>query len=130
MTKHILTIDDEVVLLEMLYAAFTAMGYRVTSANSAHEALRVVKEDPPHLIISDLQMEDADGLELVEKIKAILPDVPIILLTGVIFDTEVIDESISKKVSCYMPKTTPLKQITQTVHRLLGETKRESPPPA
>lgn len=130
MTKHILTIDDEVAICEMLVEILTVKGYRVSSANSAHEAIQVVKQDPPQLIISDLQMADTDGLELIEKLKAILPNVPIILLTGVIFDPEVIQENISKKVSCYIAKTAPLQKIMHAIQRLLGDAAPETTPVA
>ncbi len=130
MTKHILTIDDEGPILEMLHAALTAQGYRVTGADSAREALRIVKQDPPQLIISDLQLEDSDGLELVEELKSILPNVPIILLTSVLFDPEVIEENVMKKVSAYVPKTESLKKLTQVVQHLLGDLKPEVAPVA
>ena len=128
MTKHILTIDDEESIRQILVELLTAEGYRVSTADSAQEALRVVKEDPPHLIISDLQMEDADGLELIEKMKESLPAVPIILLTGVTFDPEVIQESISQKVSVYLTKTSSLQKLLQAVQRLLGDVKPDGSP--
>jgi CheY-like chemotaxis protein len=121
MIKHILTIDDEEVICDMLSQALTALGYRVTCANAAREACRIVKEDPPQLIISDLQMEDTDGLELIEQLKEILPGVPVMLLTGMIFDPDVIEENINKKVSSYIEKTVPLHKITQEAQRLLGD---------
>jgi CheY-like chemotaxis protein len=80
-----------------------------------------VKKDPPQLIISDLQMEDTDGLELIEQLKEILPGVPVMLLTGMIFDPDVIEENINKKVSSYIEKTVPLHKITQEAQRLLGD---------
>ena len=128
MTKHILTIDDEESIRQILVELLTAEGYRVSTADSAQEALRVVKEDPPHLIISDLQMEDADGLELIEKMKESLPSLPIILLTGVTFDPEVIQESISQKVSVYLTKTSSLQKLLQAVQRLLGDVKPDGSP--
>jgi CheY-like chemotaxis protein len=120
MKKHILTIDDEAEVRDLLGVVLTSKGYRVTAASSGVEALRVVKTDPPDLIISDLQMEDADGLELVEEIKKTLTDVPVILLTGVLFDPEVVRDTISKKVSCYIEKTAPLTRILDEVQRLIG----------
>lgn len=121
MKKHILIVDDEPDIREVLAEALTAKNYRVTSAGAGHEALRIVKTDPPQLLISDLQMEDADGLELIEKIKDVLPNLPVILLTGMIFEPEVILETINKKVSCYIEKTASLKRVTDEAQRLLGD---------
>jgi CheY-like chemotaxis protein len=129
MKKHILVVDDEADVRDVLAQALTIKGYRVTAAGAGHEALRLVKADPPQLLISDLQMEDADGLELIEEIKTEYPDLPVILLTGMIFDADVIRETISKKVTSYLDKTCSLQCVTQEVQRLLGD-KTGAPTPA
>ena len=121
--KHILIVDDEPDVREVLSQALAVKGYRVTAAEAGHEALRLVKSDPPQLMISDLQMEDADGLELIEQIKTTYPDLPVILLTGMIFDPETVRENINKKVSVYLDKTSSLQRVTQEVQRLLGDLK-------
>ena len=126
MKKHILIVDDEPDIRDVLSQALQAKGYRVTAAEAGHEALRIVKSDPPNLLVSDLQMEDSDGLELIEQIKQQMPDLPVILLTGMIFDADVIRETISKKVSCYLDKTSSLSKVMQEVQRLLGDLRPEN----
>ena len=120
MKKHLLVVDDEVEIRDLLSIYFTSHGYRVTALESAAEALRFVKATPPDLIISDLQLEDSDGLEMIEQLKAILPSTPVILLTGVLFDPQVFRDTLSKKVSAYLLKTSPLAKIKAEVERLLG----------
>jgi DNA-binding NarL/FixJ family response regulator len=66
-------------------------------------------------------MEDTDGLVLIEQLKECLPSVPVMLLTGVAFDPEVVRENLSKKVSSYMSKTASLQEIVTEVRRLLGD---------
>ena len=83
-------------------------------------AIESVRQDPPDLIISDLQLEDADGLEMIARLKVILPNVPVILLTGVLFDQEVVSDVLKTKVACYLAKTSSLTQILESVRRLLG----------
>ena len=121
--KHILVVDDEPDIREVLTQALKMKGYRVTSAGTGEEALRLAKSDVPQLVISDLQMEDADGLELINQLKSDHPDLPVILLTGVIFDVDVVRDTISKKVSVYLDKTSTLQQVTSEVQRLLGDIK-------
>ena len=121
MIKHILAIDDEADIREMLKQLLSLEGYRVSSVGTADEARAVAREDPPQLIISDLQMEDSDGLVLIEELKDILPEVPVMLLTGVVFDPEVVRENIRKKVSSYLDKTTSMSEILAEIRRLLGE---------
>jgi DNA-binding NtrC family response regulator len=123
MKKHILIIDDEAVIRDLLAQFLSASGYRVTDVASAAEAKRTIKQDPPQLIISDLQLEDADGLEMIGQLNAALPDTPVILLTGVLFEADVIRDILSKKVACYLEKTSSLAKILETVRGLVDEPK-------
>lgn len=116
--KHILIVDDEAPIREILSQMLTQSGFRVTEAPSALQALGVVDSDPPDLLISDLQLEDSDGLAMISKIRAKLPALPVILLTGILFDEEVVRDSISKLVTAYLPKTAPLARVLGEVRRL------------
>ena len=120
MNKHILIVDDEAEIRDLLGLFLTNQGYRVTTLGTALEAQRAVQTDPPDLIIADLQLEDSDGLAMVEQLKATLPDTPVILLTGVLFDAQEFRDTLSKKVSAYLMKTSPLTRIKAEVERLLA----------
>jgi len=120
MPKHILTIDDEPDIRDMLSDALRITGYRVTAVSSAAEAMHVVRTDRPDMVITDLQLPEADGFEIIEQVKAVYPDIPIILLTGVLFDPSALGGDIGRKVTCYIEKTVPLAQI-------LGEVKKHLP---
>lgn len=120
MKKHILIVDDEAEIRDLLALFLSSNGYEVTGLETAVEALRFVKTTKPDLIISDLQLEDSDGLEMIEQLRATLPNTPVILLTGVMFDAQVFRDTLSKKVSAYLMKTTPLSKIKSEVERLLN----------
>jgi DNA-binding NtrC family response regulator len=121
MQKHILVVDDEAIIRELLAAFLTHSGYRVTTVSSAFEAEDVSGRDRPNLVITDLQLEDSDGLEMIGRLKSLLPDTPMMLLTGVLFDPKVVREVLYKKVSCYVEKTAPLSRILEEVQRLAGK---------
>jgi len=120
MKKHILLVDDEAPILEVLESYLTGRGFRVSAVQSAAEARKVVQVDAPQLVITDLQLEAEDGLQLVEQLKILRPTMPVILLTGVLFDPKVVEERLSKKVAAYVSKTTSLKQLLSEVQRLVG----------
>lgn len=119
MNKHILTVDDESQIRELLREILAASGYRVSGASSTVEAMRVVRDDPPDLIITDLQLEEGDGFDLVEQVQAVAPKLPIIMLTGVLFDPQVIRGPIGEKIAAYVEKTAPLERVLQEVRRQL-----------
>ena len=119
MKKHVLIVDDEAPIREILALMLDQNGYRVTEAASANEAQQAVQRDPPELLISDLQLEDSDGLEMISQLKKLVPNLPVILLTGVLFDDDVVRDSLSKVITSYLPKITPLAKILEEVRRVL-----------
>lgn len=119
MNKHILIVDDEADIRDLLAQALEADGFRVTSVATAAEALRAGQKDPPDLIISDLQLEDSDGLEMIARFKSIQPNLAVILLTGVLFEPAVAEELLQKTGACYVSKTSSLTRILETVRQQL-----------
>ena len=119
MSHHLLIIDDEMEVRELLDIAFTSAGYRVTTVGTLAEALHIVRTDPPRLVITDLQLGESDGFDAVEQIKAAVPALPVIMLTGVIMDPEEIPAAVREKIACYIAKTTPLEGILRQVKRFI-----------
>src|SRR5580658_2462817 len=98
MKKHILSIDDEADIRELLQEVLTIKGYRVSTAADPDAAKKIIKEDPPQLIIMDFQIEEGDGFVLIEEIKRLAPNTPVMLLTGAVLDRCVVRDMIEKKV--------------------------------
>lgn len=119
MKQHILVVDDEPPIRELLQSYFRKHGYEVTTASEASEALRLADEIPLHLVILDVLLPDSDGLEILEKLKSAHPNLPIIIMTGIGFDEELLQEAIQKGASGYVSKTLPLDQLLMEVHRTL-----------
>lgn len=78
----ILITDDEVNIVSGLKYAFEDEGYTVLSANNGLEAWHLVNTNAVDLVITDLRMPEMDGYELIRKISASYPTLPIIVLTG------------------------------------------------
>ena len=78
----ILITDDEVNIVSGLKYAFEDEGYTVLSANNGLEAWHLVNTNAVDLVITDLRMPEMDGYELIRKINASYPMLPIIVLTG------------------------------------------------
>lgn len=87
----ILIVDDEERVCHMLSEFLSRKGYEVCTALSGEEALRLVEQRPPDLILLDVKMPGLDGLQTLARIKAIAPD------TGVIMVTALQDEETGKQ---------------------------------
>ncbi|NTU42010.1 MAG: sigma-54-dependent Fis family transcriptional regulator, partial [Nitrospirales bacterium] len=79
---RILVVDDDKNLLELLAMRLEAAGYDAVPASREEEAISAASEGPFDLAILDLQLRDTDGISLMEKIRAITPDLQAIILTA------------------------------------------------
>src|SRR5437660_326085 len=79
---RVLIIDDERPVLMTLEALLKRHGYQVETAPTATQGLKVLKSKSPTLVLLDLRLPDADGLEMLERIKSELPKVQVIILTA------------------------------------------------
>lgn len=82
MPEKILLVDDEVELLSVLKRGLSRQGYTVHTTSSGEEAWHAFSETVYDLIISDLAMDEMDGLDLLKKIKAVDANLPFIIMTG------------------------------------------------
>lgn len=79
---HILLVDDDPSLLKLLGMRLESRGYRVTTAESGRQALECLAEDRPDLVLSDLRMDEMDGMALFRELQRRAPGMPVIILTA------------------------------------------------
>jgi two-component system, NtrC family, response regulator GlrR len=79
---RILVVDDERNLVAVIQMGLEAAGYDVVTAYDEKEALRRAKEQAIDLSIVDLQLVQKDGISLMEDLHLIIPEMPVIILTG------------------------------------------------
>ena len=82
MTEKVLLVDDETDFLSIMSERMKARGMDVSTAASAKEAIQMAGAESFDAIILDLQMPEMDGLEALKALKAINPELQVILLTG------------------------------------------------
>jgi two-component system NtrC family response regulator len=80
--RTILIVDDEKNYLTILSAVLEDEGFEVLTALGGREALEVHKTSDLDLILTDMKMPEMDGIELLERIKSVDPDLPVIMMTA------------------------------------------------
>ncbi len=80
--ETILVVDDEKNYLLVLSAILEDEGYEVITALSGAEALEIQKTSDLDLILTDMKMPGMDGIQLLEKVKSVDPDLPVIVMTA------------------------------------------------
>jgi len=119
MNQRILVVDDEEPIRDLLSDYFSKRDYEVRTAATAEETVRQIEEAKPNVVILDILLPDADGMELLGQIKEDNPDLPVIIMTGIGFDEDLLAEARDKGASGYVSKTLPLEQLLMEVHRTL-----------
>jgi DNA-binding NtrC family response regulator len=79
---HILIADDDRLIRMTLEAGLSLNGFRVSCARSGREAIAAATSERFDAIVSDVYMPEGDGLEVLRKLRAAQPEIPIILMTA------------------------------------------------
>ncbi len=82
--RRVLVVDDESLIRWSVAETLRDRGYAVTEAGSAHDALRAVSGDevPLDVVVLDLLLPDSNDLMLLARIRALQPELPVILMTA------------------------------------------------
>ena len=106
MTKdsRILLVDDDPYVLTGLGESLEQEGYRVTTAQSGQQALRALKQESFDLVLTDLVIDDVDGIEILKNVKDLRAETKVIILTGY-GDMDTAIQAIRHKADDYVLKT-------------------------
>lgn len=122
--KKILIVDDDPMIVTLMVKTLQTMGYDVLKGSNGQEALAIVKETRPDLIILDQMMPKIDGIKACALLKADrrFLDIPIIMFTA---SAEESDRALSKQMGAddYCNKPLNVAELKQKIERLLNQTK-------
>ena len=82
MVEEILVVDDELVIRESLHGWLRKSGYQVFTAENGEEALSILQEKRPKIVLADIRMPGMDGIELLQRIKTVSPDTQVIMISA------------------------------------------------
>lgn len=116
---NILLVDDEKYQLETIRRGMRIHGHQVVTAESAEEALEVLKQDPQqiHLVITDFLMTGMNGLNLLRNIRDNFGDLPVILMTAY-GDQNLVVEAMRNKCDDYIDKPFKPKDLMEQVDKI------------
>ena len=80
--ERILVIDDDAQVLDAFHLVLEGEGYEVLKASDGNEGIKLHREDPVDLIITDLVMPEKEGIETIRELTAEFPEVKIIAISG------------------------------------------------
>ncbi len=116
--KSILVVDDEEIARSNMQHVLSKDGYSCRCAANGIEALRVLAEEEIDLVITDLKMDRMDGLQLLQQINRLSPEIPVIMVTGFATVSSAV-EALKKGAAHYLGKPVNLDELRKTVKEVL-----------
>lgn len=118
--EHVLVVDDEPDVAQLLERMLVARGYKVTTFTSSEEALAAFRSEPNEFraVITDQTMPRLTGIELARRLKALRPAVPVILTTG--YGETIASTPVGAGVDAVAGKPLDAASLAQTLHRMLA----------
>jgi len=117
--EKLLIVDDEKNMRTVLRRALSAEGYEVFEAATGKEALDVLTDVMPDLIVMDQKMPEMDGLTALKKVKRLLPSLPVVILTAH-GNVQSAVEAVRAGATEYLTKPFDLDELKLVVSKALG----------
>ncbi|HEY8990734.1 MAG TPA: response regulator, partial [Luteolibacter sp.] len=117
---HVLIIDDEPLVRTVAEQIFQALGFTTTLAQDGAEAVEIVRASPTafSLVLLDLTMPRMDGEETLRHLRAINPDLRVILTSG-FNEQALINRFVGRGVAAFLPKPFTIEMLTEQLRKTL-----------
>ncbi|MBV8033481.1 nitrogen regulation protein NR(I) [Roseateles sp.] len=123
--KSIWVVDDDHSIRFVLEKALAREGLPVRSFSNARDMLAALDDDVPQVLVSDIRMPGGSGLELLAKVKARLPALPVIIMTAY-SDLDSAVSAFQGGAFEYLPKPFDLPRAVELIRRAQEESQREA----
>ncbi len=124
--KPVWIIDDDKSIRWVIEKALSREGIIFKSFSSALEAVEALHDDDPQVVISDIRMPGASGLDFMQRLKTKLPATPIIIMTAY-SDLESAVAAFQGGAFEYLPKPFDVDHAVELIRRAIDESMREAP---
>jgi DNA-binding NtrC family response regulator len=116
---RILIVDDDAQVRDLFTRIIAEDGYFVNAVATARHARMVLRDREVDVVILDLSLPDADGLDLVREIRSDYPYVKILAISGYMTERTMKASAISAGATATLPKPTTPRKLRDSVFRLL-----------
>lgn len=125
--QRILAIDDDPAVTSLLKRGLTYEGFVVETASSGEDGLALARDQSPDLVILDIMMPGLDGLEVLQRLRAADPRLPVLMLTARDAPADQV-EGLQLGADDYVVKPFTFEVLVARVRALLRRQQAEQPP--
>ena len=113
-TKRVLVVDDEAGLRLTIAANLELEGFEIVEAESGQQALELIAKQPFDLVLSDIRMPGMNGVELFRRVRALYPDIPIVLMTAFALEG-LVQEALREGAFTVLPKPFEIDHLVRAI---------------
>ena len=123
--KPILIVEDNQKNLKLVRDVLRFKGYRTVEATTAAEGLRLAREDPPVLVLMDIQLPDFDGITALARLRAdeATGSIPVIALSASAMPDDQ-ERIVGSGFDAYLTKPIQIKGFIEVVERFIGKAEK------
>jgi DNA-binding NarL/FixJ family response regulator len=122
---RVVLVDDHASVLAALGRMLRESCNVVASVSSGSEAVEAVRRLTPDVLVADLMMPDIDGLEVCRRVKRLVPETAVVIITAS-DDTVVRAAALRDGASAFVPKHLAAEILSRTIERVFAETPKPS----
>ena len=127
--SHILVVDDSPTQLQQIQFLLEREGFVVQSAEDGVQAIAAIENNMPMLVVTDLQMPEMNGLELVASVKQTIPSLPVILTTSQ-GNEKIASQALKAGAASYVPKRELNETLIPVLQQVMAVNKAAQAVPA
>ena len=116
--ERVLVVDDTQVERKLAAAFLKDENFDLHLAENGHQALKIIRDHSPDLVLTDLVMPEIDGLELVRRIRREHPTIPVVLMTAMGTEETAL-LALNAGAASYIPKQSLHRHLVQTIRSVL-----------
>ncbi len=120
MGEKILIVDDQYGIRILLNEVLQKEGYDTYQAANGLQALEIVQENVPDLILLDMKIPGMDGIEILKRVKALYPDMKVIIMTAY-GELDMIQEAMDLGAMTHFAKPFDIVEIREAVQKYLSQ---------
>ncbi|NUQ33890.1 MAG: response regulator [Planctomycetaceae bacterium] len=117
--RIVLVVDDENLIRWSLYEKLTEAGYDVVEAGDGKSALELARRDGIAMMLLDYRLPDMDGLKVLDELRSIHPDCPVIMMSA--YGTDAVKvEALAKGVKEFIDKPFDYDAVVSNIQKILN----------
>lgn len=118
--SSLLIVDDETGILKLYREVFEARGWNVFTVSAGESALALMEKEKVNVVLLDIHLPAVSGINILKEMKRKYAGIPVVMMTALGYEDELVKESIRLGAHGYISKNVPLRELLNVVDKALA----------